>query len=317
MSSISSRFSNLFTSGQAVWLIVAGLAVVSVFLSDTFLTERNIPNLLGQTVPLIIITVGLFIAIIAGQIDLSVAALVKLTAVLVSGIGDGDMGKFIAAVALAYSIGLTVGLVNSLLVVVFKVPSFIATLGMFAVLEGLVLAYTVKGVGSVPSPIVDFFYGRIGPLPYSVIALAVVGVFVFAWFHYSRLAMRMYAVGGDPEVARRSGVNSGPVITWSLVICSLFAVTAGIAQVSRAGVGAPTTGEGLELAAITAVIIGGASLMGGRGKLIGAIGGAVLLTLIDNSLNMIGVSQYSQGLFRGGIIVIAIALFVTKRGVRT
>lgn len=317
MSSISSRFSNLFTSGQAVWLIVAGLAVVSIFLSDTFLTERNIPNLLGQTVPLIIITVGLFIAIIAGQIDLSVAALVKLTAVLVSGIGDGDMGKFLAAVALAYAIGLTVGLINSLLVVVFKVPSFIATLGMFAVLEGLVLAYTVKGVGSVPTPIVDFFYGRIGPLPYSVIALAVVGAIVFAWFHFSRLAMRMYAVGGDPEVARRSGVNSGPVITWSLVICSLFAVTAGIAQVSRAGVGAPTTGEGLELAAITAVIIGGASLMGGRGKLIGAIGGAVLLTLIDNSLNMIGVSQYSQGLFRGGIIVIAIALFVSKRGART
>lgn len=317
MNSLSGRFANLFTSGQAVWLIVAGLAIVSIFLSDTFLTERNIPNLLGQTVPLIIVTVGLFIAIIAGQIDLSVAALVKLTAVLVSGIGDGEMSKFLAAVALVYAIGLTVGLINSLLVVVFKVPSFIATLGMFAVLEGLVLAYTVKGVGSVPTPIVDFFYGRIGPLPYAFIALAVVIALVFAWFHFSRLAMRMYAVGGDPEVARRSGVNSGPVITWSLVICSLFAVTAGLAQVSRAGVGAPTTGEGLELAAITAVIIGGASLMGGRGKLIGAIGGAILLTLIDNSLNMIGVSQYSQGLFRGGIIVIAIALFVTKKGART
>lgn len=317
MNSLSRRFSNLFASGQAVWLIVAGLAIVSIFLSDTFLTERNVPNLLGQTIPLTIITVGLFIAIIAGQIDLSVAALVKLTAVLVSGIGDGEMSKFLAAVALAYAIGLMVGLINSMLVVIFKVPSFIATLGMFSVLEGLVLAYTVKGVGSVPTPVVDFFYGRIGPLPYAFIALAVVVALVFLWFHYSRLAVRMYAVGGDPEVARRSGVNSGPVITWSLVICSLFAVTAGIAQVSRAGVGAPTTGEGLELAAITAVIIGGASLMGGRGKLIGAIGGAFLLALIDNSLNMIGVSQYSQGLFRGGIIVIAIALFVTKRGART
>jgi len=317
VNSLSRRFSNLFASGQAVWLIVAGLAIVSIFLSDTFLTERNVPNLLGQTIPLTIITVGLFIAIIAGQIDLSVAALVKLTAVLVSGIGDGEMSKFLAAVALAYAIGLMVGLINSMLVVIFKVPSFIATLGMFSVLEGLVLAYTVKGVGSVPTPVVDFFYGRIGPLPYAFIALAVVVALVFLWFHYSRLAVRMYAVGGDPEVARRSGVNSGPVITWSLVICSLFAVTAGIAQVSRAGVGAPTTGEGLELAAITAVIIGGASLMGGRGKLIGAIGGAFLLALIDNSLNMIGVSQYSQGLFRGGIIVIAIALFVTKRGART
>lgn len=317
MTTLRGRFTNLFTSGKAVWLIVAALTFVSIFLSDTFLTERNIPNLLGQTVPLIIVTIGLFIAIIAGQIDLSVAAVVKLTAVLLSGIGDGDMGKFLAAVALVYGMGLVVGLINSLLVVVFRVPSFIATLGMFSVLEGLVLAYTVKGVGSIPTPIVDFFYGRIGPLPYAFLALAVLVAVMFIWFRVSRLALRMYAVGGDPEVARRSGVNSSPVITWSLVLCSLFAVTAGVAQVSRAGVGAPTTGEGIELAAITAVIIGGASLMGGRGKLIGALGGAVLLTLIDNSLNMIGVSQYSQGLFRGGIIVLAIALFVTKRGART
>lgn len=317
MNALKDRASSLFTSGQAVWIIVVALGAFAWLTSDSFLTDRNVPNLLGQTIPLIIITCGLFIAIIAGQIDLSVAALVKLTAVLVSGIGDGDMGKFAFAAALAYGIGLAVGLVNSLLVVVFNVPAFIATLGMFSVLEGLVLAYTVKGVGSVPTDVVNFFYERIGPVPYAFIALMVFLGILFLWFRYSRLAMRLYAVGGDREVARRSGVNSGPVITLSLVLCSLFAVTAGLVQVSRAGVGAPTTGEGLELAAITAVIIGGASLLGGRGKLIGAIGGAVLLALIDNALNMIGVSQYSQGLFRGAIIVLAIALFVSKRGART
>lgn len=317
MTSSTSRISNVFVNGIAVWFIVGALVIASSFFSSSFLTERNIPNLLGQTVPLIIVTCGLFIAIIAGQIDLSVAALVKLTAVLVSGIADGDVAKFMAAVALVYGIGLLVGVINSLLVVVLKVPSFIATLAMFSVLEGLVLAYTVKGVGSVPTMMVDFFYNRIGPFPYAFVAVVIFVALLFIWFRVSRLAMRLYAVGGDPEVARRSGVNAGPVISWSLVLCSLFAVTAGVAQVSRAGVGAPTTGEGLELAAITAIIIGGASLMGGRGKLIGALGGAVLLVLIDNSLNMIGVSQYSQGLFRGAIIVLAIALFVTKRGART
>lgn len=316
MTSSTSRISNVFVNGIAVWFIVGALVIVSSLFSSSFLTERNIPNLLGQTVPLIIVTCGLFIAIIAGQIDLSVAALVKLTAVLVSGIADGDVAKFMAAVALVYGIGLLVGVINSLLVVVLKVPSFIATLAMFSVLEGLVLAYTVKGVGSVPTMMVDFFYNRIGPFPYAFVAVVIFVALLFIWFRVSRLAMRLYAVGGDPEVARRSGVNSAPVISWSLILCSLFAVTAGVAQVSRAGVGAPTTGEGLELAAITAIIIGGASLMGGRGKLIGALGGAVLLVLIDNSLNMIGVSQYSQGLFRGAIIVLAIALFVTKRGAR-
>ena len=98
-----------------------------------------------------------------------------------------------------------------------------------------------------------------------------------------------------------------------MVLCSLFAVSAGIIQVCRAGVGTPTTGNGLELAAITAVVLGGVSLMGGRGRLVGAIGGAILITLIDNSLNMIGVSQYSQGLLRGAVIVAAIAVFVSKR----
>jgi ribose transport system permease protein len=317
MTTIRNRISNAFADGVAVWLIVALLVLFASFYSDSFLTARNIPNVFGQAVPLIIITVGMFIAVIAGQIDLSVAALVKVTAVLVSGIADGDAAKFLAAVGLAFVVGLAVGLFNSLLVVRFRIPSFIATLGTFSILEGLVLAYTVKGIGSIPTPVVTGIYANIGPIPYAVIVLVVLLLGVGLWLRRSRMGLRLYAVGGDAEVARRSGVNSGPVITTSLVACSLFAVLAGLVQVSRAGVGAPTTGNGMELLAITAVVLGGVSLMGGRGRLVGAIGGAVLLALIDNALNMIGVSQYTQGLFRGAIIVLAIAVFVTKKGKTT
>ena len=314
MSQVKSRVSSLFTDGIAVWLIVVLLAIFATLVSDSFLTSKNVPNVLGQSVPLIVITVGMFIAIIAGQIDLSVAAVVKITAVLVSGIANGDMVKFAAAVALAFAIGAGVGLVKSFLVVKLRIPSFITTLGTFSILEGLVLLYTVKGVGSVPTPVVTALYSDLGPIPYSMIFLLVLLGAVGFWLRRSRVGLRLFAVGGDVEVARRSGVRSGPVITTSLVLCSLFAVLAGLIQVSRAGVGAPTTGAGMELLAITAVVIGGASLMGGRGRLVGAVGGAVLLALIDNSLNMIGVSQYTQGLFRGAIIVAAIAVFVTKKG---
>lgn len=317
MTRIRDRIGSAFTDGVAVWFIVVLLAVFASFYSDSFLTARNIPNVLGQAVPLIIVTVGMFIAILAGQIDLSVAAVVKVTAVLVSGIADGDSTKFVGAVALALVIGIGVGLFNSLLVVKLRVPAFIATLGTFSILEGLVLAYTVKGIGSIPTPVVTGLYANIGPLPYSAIVLTIMLVAVGVWLRRSRMGLRLYAVGGDPEVARRSGVSSGPVITVSLVACSLFAVLAGLVQVSRAGVGAPTTGNGMELLAITAVVIGGASLMGGRGRLIGVIGGAVLLALIDNALNMIGVSQYTQGLFRGTIIVAAIAVFVVRKGANT
>ena len=311
------RISSAFTDGIAVWIIVAFLAMLATVYSDSFLTMKNVPNVLGQAVPLIIITVGMFIAIIAGQIDLSVAAVVKLTAVLVSGIADGDGAKFLGAVALAFAIGAGVGLFNSFLVVKLRIPAFIATLGTFSIIEGLVLAYTIKGVGSIPTPVVTSLYGNIGPVPYSILVLLLLLAAVGLWLRRSRMGLHLYAVGGDIEVARRSGVRSGPVITTSLVTCSLFAVLAGLVQVSRAGVGAPTTGDGMELLAITAVVIGGASLMGGRGRLVGAVGGAVLLALIDNALNMVGISQYTQGLFRGAIIVAAITVFVTKKSSRT
>jgi ribose transport system permease protein len=311
------RISSAFTDGIAVWIMVGVLAMLATVYSDSFLTIKNVPNVLGQAVPLIIITVGMFIAIIAGQIDLSVAAVVKLTAVLVSGIGDGDGGKFVGAVALAFAIGIGVGLFNSLLVVKLKIPAFIATLGTFSIIEGLVLAYTIKGVGSIPTPVVTSLYGNIGPVPYSMLVLVLLLAAVGLWLRRSRMGLHLYAVGGDIEVARRSGVRSGPVITTSLVACSVFAVLAGLVQVSRAGVGAPTTGDGMELLAITAVVIGGASLMGGRGRLLGAVGGAVLLALIDNALNMVGISQYTQGLFRGAIIVAAITVFVTKKSAKT
>ena len=313
MSRIKSRVSTSFANGLAVWIIVGVVAIIAAVTSPSFATLRNAENYLGQIPALIVASCGMLIAIIAGQIDLSIAALAKLSAVLISGIGDGDGTKFALAVVLCYGIGLLVGLFNAMLIVVLHVPAFIATLGTFSILEGLVLAYTVKGVGSVPTPIVNLTYAGIGPLPYSFIAVMILLAFLGWWFRKSRLALRMYAVGGDKEVARRSGVKSGRVITYAMVLCSLFAVTAGIIQVSRAGVGAPTTGDGLELAAITAVVMGGASLMGGRGKLAGAVGGAVLLTLVDNALNMIGVSQYSQGVVRGLVIVAAIAIFVSRK----
>jgi ribose transport system permease protein len=310
---IRKRLSRAFANGLAVWIIVLVVIVIASLTSTTFLSSENIPNILGQVPFLAVGTIGMFIAVIAGQIDLSIAAVAKLTAVLVSGISDGDPVKFVFAVILSYAIGFGVGMFNSLLIVKLRIPAFIATLGTFSILEGLVLAYTVKGIGSVPIGVTNFFYDGKGPLPYSFMVLVLLIAIVWWWLRSSRLSMRMYAVGGDPEVARRSGVSSGPVITSAMVLCSMFAVTAGLIQVSRAGVGAPTTGEGLELAAITAVVLGGASLMGGKGKLFGVLGGAALLTLIDNALNMIGVSQYSQGLVRGGVIVAAIAIFVAKR----
>lgn len=301
------------SEGYAVWLVVLGLAVYASLSSDTFLTARNVENYLGQLPVLVIASIGMLIAVLAGAIDLSVAAVAKLSAVLISGIGDGDFGKFVAAVALAYLIGAAVGAVNAFVVVRFRIEPFIVTLGMFSILEGLVLAYTVQGRGSVPSSVVTWAYEGIGPFPYVFLVALGIVVLTTLWIRHARFALHLVAFGGEREVTRRAGISATPIVFASMITCSMFAVTAGLALVIRAGVGAPTTGDGLELAAITAIVVGGASLAGGRGRVLGAVGGAVLLTLVDNSLNMMRVSQYNQGLVRGAVIVVAVALFMTKR----
>lgn len=299
--------------GYAVWFVVLALTSYAAISSDSFLTSRNLENYLGQAPVLIVASIGMLIAVLAGAIDLSVAAMAKLSAVLISGIGDGDIGKFLGALFLVYLIGAVVGAVNAFVVVRFKIEPFIVTLGMFSVLEGLVLAYTVRGKGSVPSSVVTWAYGSLGPVPYPFLVMLGIVVATWVWLNYSRFAMRLIAFGGDRDVTRRAGVASTPIVFASLMASAMFAVTAGVLQVLRAGVGTPTTGNGLELAAITAIVVGGASLAGGRGRLLGAVGGAVLLTLVDNALNMMRVSQYNQGLARGAVIVAAVALFMTKR----
>ena len=311
--SVTNRLRWAVGEGYAVWLVVLALVAYATVNSDSFLTLRNVENYFGQAPVLVLMSTGMLIAVLAGAIDLSVAALAKLSAVLISGIADGDAAKLVAAILLVYAIGAVVGATNALLIVRFRIEPFIATLGMFSILEGAVFAYTVQGRGSVPASVISWAYDGLGPLPYlfllTLVAVAATGV----WLRYSRAAMRLVAFGGDSDVARRAGVAGTPIVFISMMTCSLFAVTAGIALVVRAGVGAPSTGNGLELAAITAVVVGGASLAGGRGRLLGAVGGAVLLTLVDNALNMMRISQYNQGLVRGAVIVAAIALFVNKR----
>jgi ribose transport system permease protein len=312
-STLTTRVRWAVGEGYAVWFVVCALATYAALNSDSFLTLRNVENYLGQVPVLVLMSTGMLIAVLAGAIDLSVASVAKLSAVLISGVADGDTRKLVAAIALVYAIGLVVGAVNAVLIVRFRIEPFIATLGMFSVLEGVVFAYTVQGRGSVPSSVITWAYDGLGPLPYIFLITVIIVGATGVWLRYSRAAMRLVAFGGDPDVARRAGVSGTPIVFISMMTCSFFAVTAGIALVVRAGVGAPSSGDGLELAAITAIVVGGASLAGGRGRLLGAVGGAVLLSLVDNALNMMRISQYNQGLVRGAVIVAAVALFINKR----
>lgn len=303
---------NSVDSGLAVWIIVLMGCIVSAIGSDIFLTSLNLSNILGQLLPLGLAALGETFAILGGAIDLSVGSVAKLTAVLTPGLVDGNGSMLVPVVALMLAIGVVVGFVNGFLITRLHVNAFIVTLGTFSVLRGLALGYSSEPVGSIPTGIVNSMYLGVGPLPSPFIVFVVLALVCGFILQKTVLGRRIYAVGGDPHVARMAGINGNRVVMIIMIISATFAALAGVVQGLRTGVGSPTAGDGLELAAITAVVLGGSSLFGGRGRLVGTIGGVFLLALVDNALNLIGVSSFYQDLVRGLVIVIAVAIFIRK-----
>ena len=306
---LETRIGKLKDDGQVIWLTVILLIVIAILKTDSFATSRNLTNVLGQYTSLMLVTAGMLAVVVTGHIDLSVASQVRLVAVLMSGVADGNNVKFIFALVLVTVIACFVGFMNSLIINTFNIDAFIVTLGMSIILEGAAYAYTEKGEGSIPMSVSDFVYGSVGPLPYVFMIGIGMLVFLSQLLSHSRTGLWMYAVGGDSAMARRSGIDINRTVTKSFIICSLFTMIAAVVQVSRQGIGAPSTGSGVELLAITAVVMGGATLGGGKGKVSAVVGGAMLLTLINNVLNLTGISQYWQTFIRGLIVVAGVGLF--------
>lgn len=312
--SVGSRsiVARLTDEGLIVWIIASVVVVFSATQSDLFLTSRNAANLFGQLVPLGLVTVGQTFAILAGSIDLSVGATVKLTTLLTAGLIDGHTARVMPVTLLVLGVGASIGAANGLLITRLRVSPFIVTLGTWSVLNGIAFAYSVTPVGSIPSSMVNLAFTTIGPFPLPFLSFAALAIMSGWVLRNTVFGSHVYAVGGDPIVARRGGIEQGPVFMRVMIVCSVFAAMAGIMQATRAGVGTPSAGNGLELASITAVVLGGISIFGGRGRMRGAVGGAFLLALIGNSLNILGVSSVATRLVRALVILGAVAVVTRK-----
>ncbi|MGH3666079.1 MAG: ABC transporter permease, partial [Egibacteraceae bacterium] len=236
-------------AGLVVWVVVGAMIAVSAAQSDLFMTERNIANALGQMVVLGLVTLGQTFVILAGAIDLSVGATVKLANVLTAGLIDGESARVLPVVVLVLCTGALVGFVNGLLSTRLRVAPIIVTLGTFSVLQGLAFAYTTTPVGRVTPGMARLAFATVGPLPLPFLLFAVLAASA-AWLLRSTVfGRRVYAVGGDAELARKAGINSRNVMVVTMTICSTLAALGGVVQATRAGVGTPTAGDGLELAA--------------------------------------------------------------------
>ncbi|QDY08049.1 ABC transporter permease [Micromonospora sp. HM134] len=272
-------------------------------------------SLLHVAAGLGLVAVGQTLVILGGSLDLSVAYVISLSTLVAAETMNGGDGALLPAVGLALAVSAGIGLLNGLLVTRFRVNAFIATLGVGLLLKGY-LDSNYDGPAGTTSPalVQSLGYQRVGPVPLSfLLLLALTGA---AWFALSRTRFghHLVAVGGDPEVARLSGVRNDRVLVTAHVLCSLCAGLAGIYLASRLGSGAPRVGtEGLyDLESIAAVVIGGTALAGGRGGVVGTVGGVLLLASIDAIFNQLEVDAFFKQVIRGVVIIAAVAVYARR-----
>jgi ribose transport system permease protein len=296
-----------------VYGLILILGVYASLSSPNFLTERNIFNVLRTGAFLGTVAIGETFVIITGGIDLSVGSVIKLSALISAILMNGKPENIGVACLATLAMGAVIGLVNGLMITKAQIAPFIVTLGAYSVLRGVAYTVATTPVGKAAPGFVRLYDLKVGPAPLLVIFLALLvlaGIFVLRRTAFGRY---IYAVGGAEQVARLSGVRVDRVKIGVYVLCSALAALTGLFYLTRAGVGDPVTGEGAELQAITAVILGGTSLFGGQGGLIGTLGGVLLMGLTNNVLVILNVSSWYQELIQGLVIVGAVALYKQKR----
>jgi ribose/xylose/arabinose/galactoside ABC-type transport system permease subunit len=278
-----------------------------------FATLANLDAVLRQVAVLGIVSLGQTFVILTAGIDLSVGMLIGLVTVLSNGVMAGDPTLIPAVAVLALVIGVIVGLANGAGVVIFRVHPLIVTLAMMSVLQGVIFLYTDRTVGAAPPEFRELAYGSIGPLPTSIVLLAILTAASWVVLRQTPLGRYIYAVGSDSRSARRAGIGVGRVTAAAYVICGALAGIAGLVLAARLGSGYTGAGAGFELDSIVAVVLGGTALSGGRGGVLGTVAGVVLLALIANMLNLLGISPFTQRVVNGLIIIAAIAIYTARR----
>ena len=288
------------------------MCVVISILNPVFLSGRNIFNVLRQTSLVGIIAIGVTFVILSADIDLSIGSVAALSGVLAAGFYTGiyfpPLNIFLTLV-IALSASLVIGLVMGVIITKGKVHPFVITLGMLSIARGLALIYA-KGapIGGLDDTFLFIGGGRIWNIPIPLIIFIVIAVASYLVLKKTPYGMYVYAIGGNIEATRLSGINVDLVRIVSFGICSLLAGIAGIILAARVNSGEPVAAEGWELDAIAATIIGGTSLFGGKGGIGATVVGAMFLGVLRNGLNLLQVSSFYQRVFIGALIIVAVII---------
>lgn len=290
-----------------IWVLVV-LCVIAAILSPAFLNPANITNVLRQIALFGIVSIGMTFVILTKGIDLSIGSILGVCAVSTALLLTAGVSVPVTMVAVLL-IGIVMGAVNGLGITIGGVPPFIMTLGMMVMGRGLALTLANGQPIGLGERAADFMWlgrGFALGLPVPVWIFLVVAIIAIFTLRYTSYGRQIYAVGSNEEAARLSGINVKAVVFSVYVTSGLLASLTALIFVSRLTVGEPTAGTGIELEAIAITVIGGTSLFGGEGGIIGTMIGAAILAVLANIMNLVGVSPFTQQIVKGAIIVGAV-----------
>lgn len=287
-------------------VLLLGGTVMS-FVSPVFLTKGNLLNVCSQQSTTALMAIGMSMVIITGGIDLSVGTLLGFSGMLAAMElqATGNVGK---AILIAYSVALLIGVVNGFLIGYMKLPAFIVTLGTQLICQSMNYVVT-DGSSASKFPEIFGFLGKgklIGDLPFYLVLIILLYVLFILLMTKSQYGRFLYASGSNEEAARISGIHTNKIIMITYIISALMAATSGLVMISRLMACDPTYGKGAEMDVIAAVVIGGTSMMGGKGTLWGTAIGVFIVGILRNSLNLLGVNTFWQGTAIGVVIIVAV-----------
>jgi len=282
------------------------LCIALSLLSERFLTFSNFLNIFKQSSVLAILAIGMTFVILTGGIDLSVGSILALGGVVTASLLAGGH-NIVLAMVVGLLIGLVFGLTNGLFVSFFDLPPFIVTLATMAIARGVTLVYTSGyPISTLPETFNYLGMGKIAGFPFIILLTLITFVLFYFLLTKTSFGKYTYAIGDNKNAAILSGINVNLVLILVYSICGLLSGFSGILLTSRLGSAQPTAGFGYELDAIACVVLGGTNLFGGKGSLIGTMIGVLIIGVITNGLNILGVSSFIQQIIKGVILLLAI-----------
>lgn len=304
---MKANFKNFLVKYKSLFGLLV-LCIILSILTPRFLTINNLRNVFTQVSVNAVIAAGMTFVILTGGIDLSVGSILAIAGAVAASIVKSTGNVFLAVIA-ALAIGAIIGLLNGIIIARGKIQAFIATLVSMTVFRGVTYVYTngtpVSGLGQ---KFMVLGNDKILGMPIPVIVTVIIFLLSYYILDQTRYGRYVYSIGGNEDTARLSGINTNKVKTLVYVISGAMAAVSGIIVTSRIGSASPNAGSGFELDAIAAVVLGGTSLAGGEGSIVGTIIGAVIIGVLNNGLNLMNVSPFYQLIVKGLVILLAVMI---------